>query len=76
MQKRPHELSDEEIGHAAGGRGNRERRRISSPSNECVHSFKARCDRVGVTRDGVVSYEKCGFLASDGGEWVCNYSGE
>ena len=76
MQKPPHELTTDEIGNITGGHGNREKRRIFSPSADCVHSFKARCDRIGVMRDGVVSYEKCGFLASDGGEWVCNYNGE
>jgi|GEM_PF-6035159 len=76
MQTNPHELTAEEIGNVSGGHGKRERRRVSSPSGDCVHNFKARCDRIGVTRDGVVSYEKCGFLVSENGEWICNYNGE
>ena len=70
------ELTADEIGHVTGGRGGRERRRVSSPSAGCVHGFNARCDRVGVMRGGVASHEKCGFLAHDGGEWVCMYGGE
>ena len=72
----PRELTAEEIGDVTGGCSNGEKRRVSSPSGKCAHGFDACCDHIGVTRGGVVSYEKCGFLSLDGGEWVCNYGGK
>ena len=76
MQKGPRVVTAEELGEIVGGHIKKDRLRISSPSVMCAHKLRARCDQIGVVRDGVVSYEKCGFLVVEGSDWICTYGGE
>ena len=67
-------INENELEQIAGGHGKRSKKRVSSRSADCALGFKGKCNSIGVTKDGVVSYEPCNFLiASEEGDLFCGY---